>query len=198
MSSRSLIVFLKAPRSGFVKTRLAKAMGAERACEIYCELTETVLKQLCPPLRVELRYTPDDAADEISKWCREGWSMRAQGNGDLGERLHRAFTEAFAAGADSVAIIGSDCPDISGNDIKEAWKSLGAHDVVLGPATDGGYWLIALSRPQPELFANVPWGSDRVLQETTERARRAGLRVHLLRILSDIDTVEDWDEWSRK
>lgn len=198
MNSRWLIVFLKAPRPGFVKTRLAKEVGAERACEIYQKVTNTVLKQLAEmsaAVQVQLRYTPDDATDEIKRLCHDGWSMQAQGTGDLGERLRRAFSEAFTAGAESVVIIGSDCPDVREKDIHQACDELARHDVVLGRAVDGGYWLIALSRPQPELFTGISWGSAYVFNQTIERVRCAGLSVHLLRTLRDIDTVEDWNWW---
>jgi rSAM/selenodomain-associated transferase 1 len=110
----------------------------------------------------------------------------------FGERLDRAFTEAFGTGARRVVVIGSDCPEIASDDIEKAWAALREFDLVLGPATDGGYWLLGLRAPQPQLFRGIPWSSATVLNETLARARPTGLSVHLLRELSDIDTVEDW------
>jgi glycosyltransferase A (GT-A) superfamily protein (DUF2064 family) len=81
---------------------------------------------------------------------------------------------------------------VTAADIEQAWLALEEHDLVLGPATDGGYWLIALQQPQPSLFHDIPWSSEHVLQETLQRATAAGLRVHQLRTLSDVDTAEDW------
>ena len=145
MPEPRIIVFVKAPRPGFVKTRLASTIGGEVACGAYRRLAETVLTRLSPLPRVEIRFTPDDAEDEINNWLRKGWVATPQGGGDLGERMHRAFMEA---GGPAI-IIGSDCPYLELNDIELATKELQAHDMVLGPAADGGYWLIGLAAPPP-------------------------------------------------
>ena len=190
-----LIIFLKAPRPGAVKTRLAEALGPNAACAAYRRLVETLIDNLAPLPRVDLCFTPVEAAAEIKPWLRPGWSAIPQVGGDLGERLHAAFTEHFATAGQSVVIIGSDCPDVTATDIKDAWRALESHDVVLGPALDGGYWLIGLRAPQPALFANIPWSTDRVFGETMARTRENGLRVALLRELSDVDTAADWERW---
>jgi glycosyltransferase A (GT-A) superfamily protein (DUF2064 family) len=103
-----------------------------------------------------------------------------------------AFRDAFAEGATRVVIIGSDCPWLSASDIEAAWDGLSKYDVVLGPAADGGYWLIALKRLHTNLFQRIHWGTHTVLDETTRAARRASLRVLALRLLEDIDTPEQW------
>jgi uncharacterized protein len=144
---------------------------------------------------VELRFTPDTAQPEISPWLRPGWQARAQGEGDLGARLQRAFAESFAAGAKRVAILGSDCPEVEAADIQQVWKELDAHDLVVGPATDGGYWLVGLKQPQPALFDGIAWSSERVLGQTLQHAKSAALRVQLLRILTDVDTEKEWREF---
>jgi glycosyltransferase A (GT-A) superfamily protein (DUF2064 family) len=95
-------------------------------------------------------------------------------------------------------IIGSDCPDVSVSDVLSAWARLNEHDLVLGPASDGGYWLIGLRRPQPVLFQNITWSTSTVQAETLARAQRAELRTSLLRKLSDIDTEQDWLEFSNR
>src|SRR5262249_24760372 len=119
-------------------------------------------------------------------------SSHPQGPGDLGERLSRAFRDAFASGARRVVVIGSDCPDVTPADIHAAWAALEAHDVVLGPAIDGGYWLIGLQALHEPLFRGVRWSTSTVLTQTLALCHQQGLRVHRLRELSDVDTEEDW------
>ena len=198
MSSERLIVFLKAPRLGTVKTRIAQTAGQQRALNIYTEMVERVLENVREVKNVELRFAPDDARDDVQPWLRDAWLAQPQGPGDLGERLQRAFADAFAHGAERVVIIGSDCPEVHARDVRAAWKELHSHDVVVGPAIDGGYWLIGLRAPQPELFQGVPWSSEQVLGETLARAKSLKLRIQLLRILTDIDTEADWNAYVRE
>lgn len=193
--ARRLVVFLKAPRPGSVKTRLAETLGADAACAAYRQLVETLLVHLAPLHAVELCFTPADASAEISPWLRADWSAAPQSAGDLGRRLHAAFTEHFLADAERVVIIGSDCPAVTATDIEDAWRALDGHDVVLGPALDGGYWLIGLRAPQAALFSEMPWSTNAVFAETMHRARESDLRVALLRELSDVDTAADWERW---
>lgn len=186
------MIFLKAPRVGTVKTRLAASLGAEQACAAYKRLVEILLSDLATIGEVELRFTPDDARADVEHWVRPNWCAASQGDGDLGCRLKRAFAEAFASGARRVVIIGSDCPEVTVDDIRGAWKKLDASDVVLGPATDGGYWLVGLRAPQPALFNDIAWSMSSVLSETLQRCRAAGLSVQMLRELIDVDTEADW------
>jgi uncharacterized protein len=191
----SLIIFVKAPRLGTVKTRLARSLGESAALSAYCELVETLFLHLEDVREVELRFAPDDSQSEIQRWLKPGWQATPQGSGDLGDRLIAAFSDAFAAGATRVVVIGSDCPAVTPADIRAAWTALQMTDVVLGPALDGGYWLIGLRQPQPVLFEKMPWSTNAVLNETVERARAARLSVHLLRRLSDVDTERDWADF---
>ena len=195
MSDCRLIVFVKAPRAGFVKTRLAAALGPHGALAAYRALVERVLGELSPLRDVELRFAPDDATAEISAWLRPDWGAAPQGDGDLGARMHRAFAQAFASCATRVVLIGSDCPHVNTGDIAAAAAALTEYDVVLGPAEDGGYWLVALRAPAPGLFEQIAWSTERVLAQTRARAPSLGLRVHLLRTLPDVDTVEDWQRY---
>ena len=194
-NSSRLVVFLKAPRPGLVKTRLAEALGPDAACAAYRRLADALLTHLAPIPAVELCFTPADASAEINPWLRADWSAIPQSEGDLGERLEAAFAAHFLADAERVIIIGSDCPDVTVADIEDAWVELDGHDVVLGPALDGGYWLIGLRAPQPTLFTGIPWSTDAVFGETMRRARESDLRVAVLRELSDVDTVSDWEQW---
>jgi rSAM/selenodomain-associated transferase 1 len=193
MQQEKLIVFVKAPRPGTVKTRLARTIGPEAACAAYQCLVLTLLRQLQPLPALELCFSPDDAASEVHAWLRKGWESGPQGPGDLGHRLCGAFSRAFACGSRRVVVLGSDCPTVTVEDLRHAWNHLRQRDVVLGPAADGGYWLIGLRQPQPDLFREIPWSSERVLEETLNRCRRARLTVELLRRQSDVDTVEDWN-----
>ena len=186
-----LIIFVKAPRPGHVKTRLAQAIGPDAACAAYCEMVDSLLKNLRGLDDIQLRFTSDDALAEILHWVHPPWGAAPQGTGDLTQKLIAAFRDAFASGAERVAIIGSDSPDITRTDIHSAWAALTDNDVVIGPAEDGGYWLIGLRTEQPALFQNIPWSTNTVLQETLTRAKSAGLKTSLLRVLPDIDTVED-------
>jgi rSAM/selenodomain-associated transferase 1 len=141
---------------------------------------------------VQLRFAPDDAEAEIRPWLRPGWSAAGQGGGDLGERLARSFQNAFAARARRVVIIGGDCPEVAAQDIEAAWGALARCDLVLGPAADGGYWLIGLRVMERRLFEGIAWSTRDVLQQTLDHARAAGLTVELLRELHDVDTEADW------
>lgn len=187
-----LLVFVKAPRPGFVKTRLAASLGVEAATLAHTELVGVTLDRIAGSANVTLCFTPADAEAEIASWRRPGWALLPQVAGDLGRRLERAFACAFAAGAARVAAIGTDCPDLTADDLGAAWRALDSADVVLGPAADGGYWLIGLRRPQPALFDGIAWSTDRVLRQTLAIARAAGLRVRLLRELRDVDDEADW------
>jgi hypothetical protein len=200
---RLLIVFVKAPRAGSVKTRLAQSVGAEAARLIYQVLVSHVLRHIESLGPVQLRFSPDDAEKDIRPWRRKGWALAPQGSGGLGRRLMAAFREAFAAGFERVAIIGSDSPEITPDDIQDAWAGLEVHDLVLGPTKDGGYWLIALRRVGPDrkvtrLFKGIPWSTERVFDKTVEQARAADMRVHCLRELEDIDTEQDWKAYLRR
>lgn len=192
MTPDKLIVFVKAPRAGGVKSRLARTIGAEQAARAYRELVETMLHNLSAQPEVELCYTPEDSLAEVRPWANNGWIIAAQTTGDLGERMHTAFVRAFNEGRQRVVIIGSDCPEITLNDIQEAWTALVHKDVVLGPASDGGYWLIGLRHAQPGLFREMVWSTNRVFAETVERAQHFGLSVHRLRELTDVDTEVEW------
>lgn len=198
MSAGRVIVFVKAPRPGFVKTRIAASLDDESASAIYQALVGLTLSRLSDAKDVELRFTPDDAAVEIEAWKRPGWRLRAQGDGDLGARIDRAVADAFNEGIEGVVVLGTDCPEFTLDDVAGAWNALREHEVVVGPAVDGGYWLIGMGCRQPELFTGIPWSTGQVFEVTMERARAAGLRVATLRSLRDVDTLEDWRAWLRE
>jgi hypothetical protein len=111
--------------------------------------------------------------------------------------MQRAFVEAASEGADRVVMVGADCPEITAELLEKALERLATTDIVLGPASDGGYYLIGLRQPNPQLFANISWGSDQVLAETLFRARQLSLAVSLLQELSDVDRPDDLPVWER-
>ena len=195
MQDELLIVFVKAPQLGKVKTRLAKEIGPEAARSAYSRLVDVLLQNLSTLARVQLRVTPDDSNKEIEHWLRDTWAIRPQGQGSLGQRLETAFSESFREGVARVVIIGSDCPTLQAKDIEKSWAALKSCDVVLGPARDGGYWLIGLNKPRAALFKEISWSTDTVLSETLVRANSAGLKVELLDERSDVDTAGDWNRF---
>jgi rSAM/selenodomain-associated transferase 1 len=197
---RALIVFLKYPKPGRVKTRLAAALGDEAAAALYRALTEEVLRATVPragEYETLVFFDPPEAAAEMRAWL-PGVRLRPQSGGDVGERMAAAFARAFERGPRRVAIIGTDVPALTRQTITEALAGLDEADVVVGPAEDGGYYLLALREPHPELFEHVAWSSPAVLEETLARAAAAGLRVRQLVRLRDVDTITDLrTEWPR-
>lgn len=200
MSDRALIVFLKHPEPGTVKTRLIPVLGAEIAADLYRALCEVVFAGTVPrPGEFErlVFFAPPEAAEQVRGWL-PGVRLLPQAGGDLGARMSGAFARAFDRGAERAALIGTDSPAVSRATVVEALEALDAADLVLGPAEDGGYYLLALRKPRPELFDGMTWSTTVVLEETVARADTAGLRVHLLAPLRDIDTPEDLRaEWPR-
>ena len=192
MPDSLLIVFVKAPRPGEVKTRLAADIGPEAACGAYHSMVRHLWRHIGGVRPVQLRFAPDDASAELDPWLQPGWGMRPQGPGNLGQRLSTAFAEAFREGFTKVAVIGSDCPEVTRDDIENAWDRLDHHDLVVGPASDGGYWLLGLDRHHPELFQGIAWSTDKVLTQTLARAESLRLKTCCLRTLTDVDSAEDW------
>jgi hypothetical protein len=199
VSRDALVVFVKATRPGAVKTRLIPSLGPENAAALYRVLVEEAVRRTAPLAGDYDRFfffAPEDARAEMEAWLGpRAWFP--QEGGDLGGRMAAAFEAAFRGGAQRVAIVGTDAPGISRERVLEAFSALDGHPVVLGPARDGGYYLIALDCPRAELFDGIAWGTSEVLGTTMARARALGLPVRLLEPLTDIDTLEDVRaEWS--
>ncbi len=198
MELSRVIVFLRAPELGRVKSRLAATVGPTQALAIYRELLQLTLATLRAHPQVELRVTPDNAAIGLEPLLQPGWRRTPQGAGNLGERLERAVQDAFAAEPTPVVVIGCDSPELTKDDLIEAGRLLATRDIVFGPATDGGYWLIGLKRPVPQLFRGISWGTSRALDQSIAAANRLGLNWGLLRELDDIDTEADWQAWQAR
>ena len=192
--ARVVGVFVKAPVAGQVKTRLAAAIGPAAAAALYRRLGRRVVRAVVSDAyRTAVWYAPRGHGRLVREWLRAlGVSgFHPQPAGALGDRLRAALGTHLKAGAQRVVIIGSDCPGVDRRVIGEAFAALDDHDVVLGPARDGGYYLIAMKSLHEPLFRGILWSSSGVLRETRAIARRLGLSCGLLRPLRDVDTMAD-------
>jgi rSAM/selenodomain-associated transferase 1 len=189
-------VFVKAPLRGTVKTRLAKTIGRENARTLYEDMAVDTLQWVgkLDHCGKTVFYSPlkerELCRDLLAPGCRET-SLQPQVGGGLGSRMQAAFSQMFSQGAASAVLIGSDCPLLDGKTVRKAFASLKNNDLVLGPTSDGGYYLIGLRVPAPELFQIAKWSHSLVLQQTIDRARKTGLKIELLPTLRDIDQGED-------
>jgi hypothetical protein len=200
MSGR-LILMLKFPTPGAVKTRLVPALGAVRACELHRALVAHTLAEVARfaavgGVAVEVRVAgaPDEAAARA--WLGDGVTIREQGEGDLGARMERAVGAAFSEGAASVVVIGGDCPELVAAHLAAAFGALEHTAVVVGPAADGGYYLIGMRRPLPALFHGIAWGTSEVRAQTLAIARAESIAVAQLDTLHDLDVPDDLPRWA--
>lgn len=184
-----VVVFAKRPSPGRVKTRLAGLLGSEGASRLYgALLADTLLSVGCVRgARPVITCTPSREQTWFASNFGEDFSVTDQGSGDLGARMSRCFDDAFMQGARRVVVVGSDLPTLSSECIENAFDMLRSHDLTLGPADDGGYYLIGLSRSAPELFDGIDWSTERVFAQTVERARRCGLSLSTLATECDVD-----------
>ena len=190
-----LLLFTKAPEAGKVKTRLAAVMGSEAAAQLYEKLLLDCLEMsvsaaLCP---VDIWCAPS-TRHAFFQYCRERYrtGLQQQVQGDIGQRMSHALMSA-SQHAGQVVLIGADCPALTADDLDRALDSLQqGTDVVLGPAEDGGYYLIGMRNHHPRLFENIPWSTAWVLAATEARLRELGLGWHTLPVHRDVDTAEDY------
>lgn len=194
-ASPHLIIFARRPEPGRVKTRLAADIGPEAALAIYRHLLAHT-RAAVVPLRVHKTVwlaEAGPAADLTDDW--QEYEQLPQPAGDLGEKMQAAFTHDFARHASEVVIIGTDCPGLTTEHVEAAFAALRTHDVVIGPATDGGYYLLGMKQLWSSLFQNKAWSTATVRADTVADVQRLGLRLHLLPALSDIDTGADLRAW---
>lgn len=192
MPRAALIIFVKNPIEGNVKTRIAKTVGHTKATEIYRELldyTRSVTETLPVGGYTKTVYY-GDFINENDLW--NGWFKALQPDGDLGTRMKQAFREQFEKGSERVVIIGSDCLELRSQHLEEAFQSLQTNDVVIGPSTDGGYYLLGMSRLHEVLFDEMPWSQPILMEKTTAALQSKKLTCHLLPPLTDID---EWDDY---
>lgn len=192
---RALLVFVRAPEPGTVKTRLAAAIGHRAALAVYKRLAEHTMAEAralaAQDVEVRVHYAPAHAGGAVRAWLGGGLAYLPQSDGDLGERMEDAFARAFAGGAERAVIVGSDLPEVSASLLRRAFRLLDAHPAVIGPARDGGYYLLGLRRLIGGVFGGIPWSTPAVLAATLERFRAAGVEPVMLQELADVDTVDD-------
>ena len=196
-----VLLFIKAPEKGTVKSRLSKKIGEDAALDIYKCLVQDTLKTLdsCQyPFRVI--FWPPHSGGIVKDWLGEAYSYLPQQGEDLGERMKNALIQAFAGNLEKVLVIGSDIPDLTASLISGAFDALDNCDAVIGPSVDGGYYLIGFNRDSflPDVFHGMAWGTESVFNQTMDVLKMSGLRVHVLKELMDIDTFDDLLLWSSK
>ena len=190
--STAVIVFAKAPVAGLAKTRLIPALGADGAAQLAERLLHHTLHQVLalPAIHRELCVTPSlhhPAFDRVRQTAAGQVQITLQGEGDLGERMHRALSRVLAAHSKAL-LIGTDAPSLDTRRLEAACLALDRHQAVFVPALDGGYALVGLTRPVPTLFERMTWSTPRVMQDTRDRARAIGLSW------TEMDPVPDLDE----
>jgi uncharacterized protein len=199
-----LIIFTRYPQPGKTKTRLIPALGAEAAAQLQKQLTEHTLSQVqqliaTQPISAEIWFASSESPALgkrlMQAWLGDSWVYRLQSEGGLGDRMAQALLTAFADGMYKAVVIGTDCPGLDAQRLRAAFAALDRHDLVLGTATDGGYYLIGMRQFYPELLVGIDWGTDRVFQQTIAIANRLGLNTAALEPLTDIDRPEDLPVW---
>jgi rSAM/selenodomain-associated transferase 1 len=193
--TKLLVVVAKEPVPGKVKTRLLPELSPVIAADLYrCFLCDRI-QEISTLTEVDrtIAYTPEDARETFTRLAVDGFKLFAQQGKTLGERLNNIFLEKLSQGYKAVSIVDSDSPDLPKSIIKESFHLLSSKraDVVFGPCHDGGYYLVGMRRPHPELFRDIPWSTENVLSVTLEKARQMGLNVKLLSAWNDLDTFED-------
>jgi rSAM/selenodomain-associated transferase 1 len=193
VSPSVLAIVVKRPEPGAVKTRLAALVGPDAAADLARAFQEDLIHRFAahPGWDLALSFAPADAEAYFRRFETLVPLRVAQTAGDLGARMRHAFEALFAAGYRKAALVGGDLPDLPARIVEDAFARLDAADLVLGPGTDGGYYLIGLTRSAPELFERVAWSTPRVLEQTLSRAARTGRTISLLEPWGDIDRPED-------
>ncbi|MBV6472793.1 MAG: hypothetical protein JPMHGGIA_01054 [Saprospiraceae bacterium] len=190
LNDTALIVFVRNPVAGKVKTRLAAEVGNEKALAIYLELL-AITRNLALEFDGPRYLYYSEALEAGDAWPAEHFNKRVQQGNSLGDRMHSALCEVLACHA-AALLIGSDCPALRLSDLSDASASLRDADLVLGPAADGGYYLIGMKRPHACAFEGITWSSPGVLDQTLAVLDDEGLKWSLLRKLRDVDTYSDW------
>ncbi len=191
--SGTLILFTRYPEPGRTKTRLEPILGPEGAAELHRLMVENALRMATDAIKdlkivLEIHHTGDESA--MRGWLGDDLFYRPQSGGDLGARMLASFKMSLSP----AVLMGSDCPDLTAETIGAAFKTLASKEVVLGPAADGGYYLIGMQRPLDEVFRDIPWGHDNVLALTRERLLKSSISWDELETLNDVDRPEDLEQ----
>lgn len=196
MSKNHLIIFVKNAELGKVKTRLASTIGDENALRIYQVLLEHVF-QITLPVNADKNIYYSDFIENIDQFNELIYNKHVQVGDDLGERMYNAIRRSSGEWAEHIVLIGSDCFELNSGIIEEAFKALKSHDFVLGPAEDGGYYLIGMNNPEKSVFENKEWSTSDVLLDTLLDIKKLGKTHYLLPTLSDVDVEEDLGDLKR-
>lgn len=191
---RAVILFVRYPEKGRVKTRLETHLDQDKILSLYRYFVEDIMSTLQgKEYPVSVCYWPPEKGEDMQAWLGLSLVYCPQKGEDIGQRMQNAFTDAFANDADQAILLGSDFPDLEPVILDQAFHALSDNDVTLGPAVDGGYYLIGFNRNAffKEIFSGISWGTGQVLKKTLEKINHAGLRVHMLPEWPDIDTFED-------
>ena len=192
MKKEVVLIFQKNEVLGKVKTRLAAGVGEEQALEIYRQLLAKTYHALSDVSVSITTYFSEFIPDNPIHSAENKLVQLGQ---DLGERMKNAFAENFELGIEKVVLIGTDCPSLEGIHLSQAFEALDQSDLVLGPARDGGYYMIGMKRRADFLFEGITWSTELVLSQTLALAAEQGLQTSLLPVLEDIDTLEDWERY---
>lgn len=193
-AERTVLLFVKLPEPGKVKSRLARDIGGERALRLYeCMVRDTLDMLHGAKIPFRIVFDPPQASEAMRKWLGKSHSFQPQTGDDLGERMESAFQAVFDEGAREAVLIGSDIPGLTASLVSEAFGAFGRHDAVIGPANDGGYYLIGFRNSSftRSIFHAMPWSTGSVFQETLERLRNSARKVFVLPECIDVDTRDD-------
>lgn len=195
----TIILMLKAPRPGFVKTRLALTLGNKKAAQIYRDLVNHQIAQIPDTFQTDIHFTPHLAETEMKQWLGSHLHYVPQTEGNLGERLTHAMLYSFKKSPSSpITFLGGDCPEIDSSTLQLANQKAKSHDIVIGPARDGGYYLITLNHPHPSIFEKIDWSTHKVLTQTLERIKEKKLSYFLLPEKEDIDDIHSYRRFTEK
>lgn len=192
-AERALIIFIRNPELGKVKTRLAETLGDQRALAIYLALL-THTREIAEQIDTNRLVFYSHFVDTDDDWPNESFEKFLQVNGDLGAKIVNGFQKAFEQHK-QVLIIGSDCASLTVDIVEQGFAALETHDFVLGPALDGGYYLLGMNQFTPSLFEDIPWSTDQVASLSLDKMKTLGGSCRLLPTLSDIDYAEDWEKY---
>ena len=194
MKKPAIIIFIKNPELGKAKTRLAATVGDERALAIYKELLRHTRETVLQIRNCEKYLFYSSFINEQDDWPNDFFHKKLQPKGDLGTRITTAFEDVFETNQ-PVLIVGSDCASLTSEILAEAINALKENDFVIGPAEDGGYYLIGMNEFSPLVFEDIAWSTEQVLPQTIDKVHELGMTFGLLPTLSDIDYEEDWEKW---
>ena len=189
MNRQALIIFARNLIEGQVKTRLAATLGNEVALDIYKQLLKKVQQTVQSLNRDKIVFYSDYIEEDI--WDKDVYKKRVQQGDSLGKRMENAFKSSFVEGYQKLVIIGTDCPGINETILENAFAKLEEYDIVIGPAIDGGYYLLGMTKESPCLFQNIPWSTQVVFEQTIDICKKHSLSYFVLPELSDIDEEKD-------